>query len=117
MVKEPLREPSHLNQARLVASSDSPVLLTGETGVGKDYLASFIHHHSPRRLKPFRNINCAAISPNLFESELFGCVRGAFTGAEKDRKGYVESANGGTLFLNEISTIPLDIQAKFLTTI
>ena len=97
-------EPLYMLEARQAATSDLPVLLTGETGVGKDYLA---HEHSLRRSGPFRNVNCAAIPRELFESALFGHVKGAFTGAEKDQNGHFDAAHGGTLFLNEISSMPV----------
>jgi transcriptional regulator with PAS, ATPase and Fis domain len=108
-------EPFYMREARQAANSDLPVLLTGETGVGKDYLAHFIHSHSVRRTGPFRNVNCAAIPKELFESTLFGHVKGAFTGAEKDQRGHFDAAHGGTLFLNEISLMPPEGQGKLLT--
>ncbi|MFZ5634613.1 MAG: sigma-54 interaction domain-containing protein [Bacillota bacterium] len=104
-----------VEMAERVAGYDSIVLLQGESGVGKDLLANFIHRHSPRREGPFMAINCGAIPENLLESELFGYESGAFTGAkQKGKIGLIEAANGGTLFLNEISEIPLDMQVKLL---
>ncbi|MCE5249269.1 sigma-54 dependent transcriptional regulator [bacterium] len=98
-----------------VASTDSSVLITGETGTGKDLFARAIHFHSTRREKPFITVNCASIPGELLESELFGHVRGAFTGATDERKGKCELADGGTLFLDEIGAMRLDLQAKLLT--
>lgn len=95
-------------------ASDAPVLLTGERGTGKDVVARAIHEHSPRRRGPFVSVNCAALPPDLLESELFGHVRGAFVGAVRDRVGRFELAAQGTLFLDEISDLPLNIQTKLL---
>ncbi len=100
--------------ARLVAPRSTPVLITGPSGTGKELVASAIHHLSPRATKPFVVINCAAIPEALLESELFGYVRGAFTGAVQSRLGRIHSAHGGTLFLDEVGELPLGIQAKFL---
>lgn len=100
--------------ARKVAPTDATVLLTGETGTGKEVFAQAIHHESPRRLKPFLPINCSALGKDILESELFGHRAGAFTGAVKDKKGLLEEANGGTLFLDEIGEMPPDLQAKLL---
>ncbi len=96
------------------ASSDMTVLLVGETGVGKDFMAKVIHENSLRKDAPFVAINCSAIPETLFEAELFGCKKGAFTGAIKDVKGKVEIAEGGTLFLDEIGDIPYPLQSKLL---
>ncbi|MEW5784371.1 MAG: sigma 54-interacting transcriptional regulator [Bacillota bacterium] len=94
------------------------ILLLGETGVGKDFIASYIHSKSPVRNGPFININCSAIPENLLESEFFGYEKGAFTGAKSEGKpGYFELANKGTIFLNEIGEVPLHLQAKFLKVI
>jgi transcriptional regulator with GAF, ATPase, and Fis domain len=97
-----------------VAPTTSTVLITGETGTGKDVIARAIHYSSPRRDGPFVVADCAALSESLLESELFGHVRGSFTGAVKDRKGLAETARGGTLFLDEISTISPQVQGSLL---
>lgn len=97
-----------------IAPTDAAVLITGESGVGKELVAREIHSLSARAEKPFITINCAAIPENLFESELFGYKKGAFTGAEKDKKGKVHEADGGTIFLDEIAELPVHIQAKLL---
>ena len=106
---------SVLQAARMAAQTDSVVLLTGESGSGKDYLARFIHDNSSRAEGPFFSINCAAVSPELAESELFGHEPGAFTGARGRQRGLLELAEGGTLLLNEIGELPLALQAKLLT--
>jgi transcriptional regulator with PAS, ATPase and Fis domain len=90
------------------------VLLTGATGTGKEVFAQAIHAASARAGKPFVPVNCGALSRDLLESELFGHVAGAFTGAVKDRKGLIEAAKGGTLFLDELGELPMDLQAKLL---
>ncbi len=97
-----------------IASSDVTVLLTGESGVGKEVVAKLIHKKSKRKDKSFVAINCGAIPKDLLESELFGYKKGAFTGATSDKKGLIEEANGGTLFLDEIGELPLDLQVKLL---
>lgn len=98
----------------MASANDLNVLITGETGVGKDLMAKLIHINSSRKDNPFVMINCPSIPWDLFEIELFGCVRGAFTGAIADRKGKAELANGGTLFFNEIGDLPYKLQAKLL---
>ncbi len=103
--------------ARTLAAADSNVLVTGETGTGKEVVARFIHAGSRRRDRAFVTVNCAAIPPNLLESELFGHRRGAFTGAVYSRRGSFELADGGTLFLDEIGEMPLEMQAKILRAI
>ncbi|MES1204925.1 MAG: sigma 54-interacting transcriptional regulator [Pseudomonadota bacterium] len=97
-----------------VAASDATVLLTGETGTGKEVFARFIHAQSPRASRAFVPVNCGAIPETLLESELFGYVKGAFTGASSSRKGRVAMADGGTLFLDEIGELPLSLQVKLL---
>jgi len=99
---------------RMVAARDTTVLITGETGTGKELVAQAIHKLSPRANHPFVVVNCAAIPEPLFESELFGYSRGAFTGAVQSRLGRVHFAQGGTLFLDEIGELPLSMQAKLL---
>ena len=103
-----------LRMAERVANSPLTVLIEGETGTGKELVADFIHKRSDRAENPIVKLNCAALSSELIESELFGHVKGAFTGALKDRVGRVEAANGGTLFLDEIGEIPPAMQAKLL---
>jgi two-component system NtrC family response regulator len=103
--------------ALIAASTVEPVLILGETGTGKEVLARFIHQNSNRKDKIFIPINCSAIPPNLLESELFGYKKGSFTGAEKDKKGILEEAEGGTVFLDEIGELPLESQVKILRAI
>jgi len=103
-----------LEEIHLVADSALTVLITGETGVGKELVAEAIHNASPRARQPFISLNCAALPDTLVESELFGHVRGAFSGAVKERKGKFELADGGTLFLDEVGELPLAVQAKLL---
>jgi two-component system, NtrC family, response regulator AtoC len=105
---------SLLNQAQRAASAAVSVLITGETGTGKEVLALALHQMGPRSAKPFIAINCAAIQSTVLESELFGYEAGAFTGAEKRKHGLMEVADQGILFLDEISSMPLDMQAKLL---
>ena len=105
---------SVLKQIELVASTEASVLVTGESGTGKELIAHAIHQASNRSDKPFIRVNCAAIPRELFESEFFGHVKGAFTGALKDRSGRFELADGGTIFLDEVGEIPLELQSKLL---
>lgn len=100
--------------AQRVSATDTTVLLLGETGTGKEVFAQAIHHAGSRRLKPFVALNCSGFNPELLESELFGYKQGAFTGANKDKKGLLEEANEGTLFLDEIGEMNIDLQAKLL---
>ena len=97
-----------------VAESESTVLIQGESGTGKELIARAIYHYSPRFNGPFVILNCGAIPSNLLESELFGHVKGSFTGAIRDKKGLFEEANGGVIFLDEIGELPLDMQVKLL---
>lgn len=103
-----------LEEIRLVADSDSSVLILGETGTGKELVARAIHQSSPRHKQPLVKVNCGSVSRELFESEFFGHLKGAFTGAIKDRPGRFQLADKGTLFLDEISEIPIDLQSKLL---
>ena len=103
-----------LKTARDVSDSDIPLLIEGESGTGKEVLARFIHNNSLRKNNPFITINCAAIPENLFESELFGHIKGAFTNAIKDRIGRLELADNGTVFLDEVAEIPKPMQVKLL---
>jgi transcriptional regulator with GAF, ATPase, and Fis domain len=122
VLQEPLRAESPamraiLDQLRQVAATAATVLITGETGTGKEKVAQTLHHLSPRREKPFIKVNCSALPATLIESELFGHVKGAFSGAAAARKGRFELADGGTLFLDEIGDLPLDLQPKLLRAI
>jgi len=103
-----------LDQLKMVATAQAPVLLQGETGTGKELAAHFIHSHSERRDKPFLTVDCTVLTENLFETEVFGHVRGSFTGSVEDRVGLYEQADGGTLFLDEVGELPLAQQAKLL---
>ena len=103
-----------IEQIRLAARSNCSVVVTGETGTGKELCARALHHLSARRHRPFIPVDCAAFPENLFESEMFGHVRGAFTDAHRDQKGLIELASGGTLFLDEIDSLGLPMQAKLL---
>ncbi len=99
---------------RQIAPGNVPVIVSGETGVGKEVVAELIHRTSARAAGPFVVVHCASLSPALFESELFGHERGAFTGAATDKKGIAETAHGGTLFLDEIGDVPPELQVKLL---
>src|SRR5258707_9350113 len=103
-----------IRRAELVAETKSTVLITGETGTGKELVARAIHDRSAQRDRPLIKVNCAAIPESLLESELFGHVRGAFTGATTNKKGRFALADGGTIFLDEIGTMGLTLQSKLL---
>lgn len=103
-----------LNQAMSFARTDYPVLILGANGTGKELFARFIHKNSHRNKKPFRAVNCAALTESLFESELFGHAKGTFTGATENKDGLFVKADGGTLFLDEVAEIPIHLQAKLL---
>ena len=103
-----------INKAIQVAPTDLSILVTGESGVGKEVFARMIHDNSSRKHKKLVSVNCGAIPEGTIESELFGHVKGSFTGADKDRKGYFEEADGGTIFLDEVGELPLGMQVKLL---
>ncbi len=105
---------SLITTMRQVAPSNIPVLITGESGTGKELIAQALHNNSKRTKKPFVPLNCAGLSASILEDELFGHVKGAFTGADKDRQGRFEFADGGTLFLDEVGDMPAEMQAKLL---
>ena len=109
---EPMQRAYELT--RMVAARDTTVLVTGESGTGKDLVAQEIHQISPRRKQPFVVVNCSAIPEALLEAELFGFTKGAFTGAVQSRIGRIHAAHGGTLFLDEIGDMPLSLQGKLL---
>ncbi|MBT6435217.1 MAG: sigma 54-interacting transcriptional regulator [Deltaproteobacteria bacterium] len=104
-----------LSSARRVATTEATILITGESGTGKGILAQTIHNLSNRHDRPFVTVDCSSISPNLIENELFGHVRGAYTGAESSSMGRIAEANGGTVFIDEIGELPLEVQGRLLT--
>ncbi len=106
-----------MKEAEIHAQCDAPILITGESGTGKDLLAQAIHKAGPRAKFPFTPINMASLTENLFDAEFYGHTKGAYTGAEKDRTGYLEQTNQGTMFLDEIGSLPSAIQGKLLRTL
>jgi len=116
VTRSPLME-ALLQEAKLAAGSDASIVIESDSGTGKEVLARAIHAASPRAAAPFVAVNCTAIPESLFESEMFGHVKGAFTGAQRDRIGLYRQAHGGTLFLDEIGDMPLAFQAKLLRAI
>ena len=98
----------------MVINTDTTVLITGETGTGKELLTNIIHYNSLRRKRPFIKVSCAVLSKEIFESELFGHVKGSFTGADKDKPGRFELSDTGTIYLDDVDDIPLDLQVKLL---
>ena len=114
VIANSVRMKSVLKTLKKFAETDSTILITGDTGTGKSFLSGTVHFNSPRKKKPFVKINCANIQEYLLESELFGHEKGAFTGAERQRIGRFEQANGGTIFLDEIGEISLGLQSKLL---
>lgn len=105
------------NLVQIVATTGSTILITGETGTGKELVAKLIHNNSNRSNNPMIKVNCAILAREIFESELFGHSKGAFTGAEKEKKGRFEMADGGTIYLDDIDDLPLDLQVKLLRVI
>ena len=103
-----------ISLASHVAKVDMSVVVMGESGVGKERIARFIHEHSTRTMKAFVAVNCGALSETLLDSELFGHAKGAFTGADRDRPGLFEEANGGTIFLDEVGELSPNMQVKML---
>jgi len=103
-----------MNQLKVAAAAEAPVLVQGETGTGKELAARYIHLHSPRRVQAFLTVDCTVLTDTLFEAEVFGHARGAFTGSVGERTGLFEQANGGTLFLDEVGELPMSQQAKLL---
>jgi two-component system, NtrC family, response regulator GlrR len=113
VTRSPVME-EKLAQAHMVAGTDARLLITGESGTGKELLARAVHKASPRRSQPFVAVNCSAMAENMLESELFGHVKGAFSGATSDHRGLFQSATGGTLLLDEIGDMPMRLQVKLL---